>query len=220
MKGLKHYFSTCLNDLSVLGKQVVQSYFGTKPKYSYFNGCSQGGRQGYEIAQKFPLAFDGIAASAPPVNWSYLMPGGMWAQTKMFNLGEWIDSCELSALTNQAIKHCDGNDGVIDELISDPDNCTFDPFTMVGKKLTCPGSPPVTISKNAAELMNADWYGWKDSNASFMHRPAIFEAPLVSSGVQVVNSIFKSLNVTLGLADTIRGTNGKLIGKPFKMVGM
>jgi hypothetical protein len=135
------------------------------------------------------------------VNWTWLMPGGMWAQTKMHELGEFIDSCELSALTNEAIKHCDGNDGVMDGLISDPDNCEFDPRTMIGKKLTCPGSPPVTISKNAAALMYSDWTGWKESNASFMHRPAIYEAPLVSSGISVVNSIFKSVNVTLGMSN-------------------
>jgi hypothetical protein len=77
-RGLEHYASTSLEDLASLGKQITKEFYGKSPKWSYWNGCSQGGRQGMMIAQKYPKAYDGIAASAAPVNWGPLMVAGFW----------------------------------------------------------------------------------------------------------------------------------------------
>lgn len=65
---LQDYASVGLNDMTILGKAITESYYGTKPKYSYWNGCSTGGRQGHMMAQRYPTAYDGIHASAPVVN--------------------------------------------------------------------------------------------------------------------------------------------------------
>jgi Tannase and feruloyl esterase len=218
MNALGHYASTCLNDLSIVGKAVARSFYGSGPQYSYWNGCSQGGRQGMMIAQKYPQAFDGIVASAPPVNWGYLMPAGFWSQMIMHELGVYINPCELSALTAAAIKACDGNDGVIDGLISDPDSCKFDPYTLVNSTADCLGAGRVTISKPAADLAYTGWNGVQKSNQTYMHRPATHEASLVSSGVPILNTLLTYANVSLGLADRTCRSDGTCVGKPFKMV--
>jgi feruloyl esterase len=49
----------------VLAKQLIRSYYGQEIKYSYYTGCSTGGRQGMKEAQMFPDDFDGIIAGAP-----------------------------------------------------------------------------------------------------------------------------------------------------------
>ena len=53
------------HEMTVKAKQVIQAFYGTAPRFSYWNGCSTGGRQGLKAAQMFPDDYDGIIAGAP-----------------------------------------------------------------------------------------------------------------------------------------------------------
>jgi hypothetical protein len=107
--------STSVNYASVVAKSIIKSFYGQPPSYSYFTGCSQGGRQGMLLAQQYPEAFDGIAASAPGINWPQVFSGGLWGTFLMDKLGEFPPSCEIDAITDAALQACDGNDSVIME---------------------------------------------------------------------------------------------------------
>jgi hypothetical protein len=217
LQSLKHYASTSLNDLSILGKAITAQYYGRPANKSYWNGCSQGGRQGFALAQLHPDAFDGIAASAPPVDWEHLMPAGFWSQVTMHELGVWLDPCELQALTIAAVAACDPLDGVTDSIISDPDNCHFDPYSLVGTTASC-GWRRVTISREAAILAHAGWDGMRASKQKFMHRPMNRESAFVSSGDPRLFGLITSLNLSMGLTDVVDAPNGGKIGRPMKMV--
>lgn len=134
---LQNLASVSLNDASIIAKDVINSYYGQRPKYSYFNGCSQGGRQGMMLAQRYPDAYDGIAASAPAINWAQFSVGDFWPSFVMDTLGEYPPSCEIDAITKASIEACDGIDGVVDNVISDPDACNFDPRSVVGNTINC-----------------------------------------------------------------------------------
>src|SRR5439155_27315944 len=54
----------------LFSKAVAAKYYGQKPAYSYWNGCSTGGRQGYLLAQELPKELDGILANAPAIYWT------------------------------------------------------------------------------------------------------------------------------------------------------
>jgi len=51
--------------MTVSAKQVIKSYYGKEPKYSYFNGGSTGGQQAIQEAQRYPEDYDGIVANIP-----------------------------------------------------------------------------------------------------------------------------------------------------------
>jgi hypothetical protein len=87
---IQDFASVCLDDAATLGKQVVKSYYGREQSYSYWNGCSQGGRQGYMLAQRYPGQYDGILATAPAVYWGQILMEFFWGQAVMNDLGKFV----------------------------------------------------------------------------------------------------------------------------------
>jgi hypothetical protein len=71
---LKDFAYVALGDAAIIGKSITNSFYGYGPKYSYWNGCSTGGRQGLMLAQRYPTAFDGILANAPAIYWPSFIP--------------------------------------------------------------------------------------------------------------------------------------------------
>ena len=51
--------------MTVVAKAIINVFYGSRPKFSYWNSCSSGGRQGLMEAQRFPADYDGIVAGAP-----------------------------------------------------------------------------------------------------------------------------------------------------------
>lgn len=80
---LQDFASIALDDAATLGKTVTEAYYGKAPSYSYWNGCSTGGRQGYMMAQRYPEQYNGILATAPAIYWNELMMQLFWPQVIM-----------------------------------------------------------------------------------------------------------------------------------------
>ncbi|KAI9683218.1 MAG: hypothetical protein M1822_006083 [Bathelium mastoideum] len=174
---LQDFAGVSLHEMAIIAKQVVESAYGTKPKYSYWNGCSTGGRQGLMMAQRYPKDYDGILALAPAINWDSMGVGEYYSQFIMNQLNYYPPRCELDAITAAAIGACDGLDGVVDGVISLPNECHFSPYSVVGKSFSCNGAN-ATISHNAATVVNAAWGGARNSNGSFLWYGLHQDAPL------------------------------------------
>ena len=134
------------------GKTLVGAYYGKAPQYSYFEGCSTGGREGLMEAQRYPYDFDGIVAGAPVNFYQPLNASQVWVLQRLFrdkfvgNLafdtnGDGIpDSLtKLTMLNNAVLAKCDANDGIRDGVIDDPLRCHFDPAVDLAGKM-CPGN--------------------------------------------------------------------------------
>jgi feruloyl esterase len=127
-----------LHDLAVVGKAVTAAYYGTEAKYSYWNGCSTGGRQGLSEAQRYPDDFNGILAAAPAINWQKFIPAEFWPQLVMLQEGDVLPQCKFDAFQAAAVQACDAvGDGVADGVIGDPSKCAFDPASLVGASTAC-----------------------------------------------------------------------------------
>ena len=110
----------------LLSKSVAKSYYGMKPAYNYWNGCSTGGHQGYVLAQELGNELDGVLANAPAMYWTRFQTAQMWGQIVMKDLnGGVIPAAKLSYATSKATATCDGNDGILDGIIDDPRTCTY-----------------------------------------------------------------------------------------------
>jgi len=154
---------------AIMAKSLIKAYYGRPPAFSYWNGCSQGGRQGLMLAQRYPTAYDGIAAGAPALQWNDLFPSMQWPQQFMAMLGAYPHACEFNAITADAISACDALDGLVDGVISDVDRClgTFDPFTTVGRAFHCAQEgQTMEISATAAAVVNATWQGIRDAKGA------------------------------------------------------
>jgi hypothetical protein len=122
---------------SQAAKAIVTAYYGEAPRYSYFDGCSDGGREGLQEAQRYPADFNGIVAGSPALMITEAMERFMWEARNGLDAqgNEVLPPEKLSLLHNAVISACDGRDGLVDGEIDDPRACQYDPA-----KLLCSGS--------------------------------------------------------------------------------
>ena len=141
--------------MTVTGKALTQALYNAAPKYSYFNGCSTGGRQGLMEAQRYPEDYNGIVSAAPAINWPKLMMQSIWSTAVMNAAKNPVPACKLQAATAAAIEACDAIDGVKDGVIENPASCNFDPKTLVGK----PAGTCGTFTEADVDVIKKLWEG-------------------------------------------------------------
>ncbi len=59
-----------IHETAVAAKALINAFYGEAPKFSYFTGCSAGGRQAMVAAQRYPADFDGVVAGSPGLDWT------------------------------------------------------------------------------------------------------------------------------------------------------
>jgi len=122
------YCFRAVHQTAVTAKEIIEAYYGNQPSYSYFVGCSTGGRQGLMEAQRYPQDFDGIVVGAPVLDFTGTMIWGIWNALALSDNGS-IPIDKLKILADAIYEKCDGEDGLVDGLINNPLDCTFDPAT-------------------------------------------------------------------------------------------
>ena len=108
---------------AVAAKALANAYYGRPVSYSYWNSCSNGGRQGLLEAQRYPDDFDGIVANAPWVDQTGFTMGAIWNQQALATAN--ITAGKLATLAKSVMAKCDAVDGLADGLIDDPRTCSF-----------------------------------------------------------------------------------------------
>src|SRR3954463_3805752 len=76
-----------VHETILLAKKLATSFYDATPKFSYWDGCSTGGREGVVSAQRYPDDFDGIVAAAPTLQWTQVMIKGLWNQSALDGAG-------------------------------------------------------------------------------------------------------------------------------------
>ncbi|MGW4111164.1 tannase/feruloyl esterase family alpha/beta hydrolase [Actinosynnema sp. NPDC004786] len=118
--------------VSMAAKRLIEEFYGDPPSFSYFGGCSNGGREGLLLAQRYPHDFDGIVAGAPVNYMSALLLYQAWLVRA--NTGAdgrpVLTADRLPALHDAVMRHCDHLDGLVDGQIDDPRRCDHDPAAL------------------------------------------------------------------------------------------
>lgn len=126
------YAYLAVHNTAALAKQIIKSYYGSDAKYSYWVGCSTGGRQGLMEAQRYPEDFDGYLIGAPVLKQSHEGMRGIWNAQAVSTGSGAVAYDKLQMLADAVYKKCDGpqpgGDGLQDGLITDPRKCRFDPL--------------------------------------------------------------------------------------------
>ncbi|KAI0836255.1 feruloyl esterase-like protein B precursor [Hypoxylon sp. FL0890] len=133
------------HELATLGKQFARNFFnvsGSNKIYSYYQGCSEGGREGWSQIQRFADQFNGLVTGAPAFRFSQLQTNHLSGGVIEEAIGYYPPPCELEKIVNLTIAACDGLDGRVDGVVSRSDLCklNFDYKTTIGQPYYCPAS--------------------------------------------------------------------------------
>ena len=137
---------------------LTQTYYGKSAERNYWNGCSTGGRQGFEMAQKYGHLFDGFLVGAPAMAWNRFVVGYMWPSVVINQyLGPaGLPPSKYNAANDAARAACDRIDGVADGIVNEPRLCKFD-----ARQLICQAGqdPSTCLLPIEAVVVNQIWKG-------------------------------------------------------------
>lgn len=150
-----HYF------VATAAKTLSQAFYDQPVSHSYFEGCSNGGRQAMMMAQNYPELFDGIVAGAPSQWYPDLLMWLLWTGKALTPSAPFgppsISVAKRAAITQRALQACDANDGLVDGQITNPRACTFDIDTMGPSGDGTLTADEVTVAKRMYGGTHRNW---------------------------------------------------------------
>ena len=140
-----------VHEMTVAAKAIIAARYGNEPKYSYWNGCSTGGRQALTEAQRYAADYDGIIAGAAAIYTTHLQGAQVWsAQAVHKDEAGYIPPAKYPILHAAVLEACDALDGVRDGVLENPTRCRFDPKALLCKDAdgpSCLTAPQVEAAR-------------------------------------------------------------------------
>lgn len=174
--------------VTVLAKQLIESFYGRPPEHSYFVGCSTGGREAMLMSQRFPTYFDGIVAGAPAMRTGHSNLATRTVTVALNQVatkdangraipGTAVSDSDRKSIIDGLLAACDARDGVKDGMIFDVLGCNFDPAA-----LTCAGAKTDgCLSQAQADAIKKGFAGPKDSRGQQVYPGFFFDTGLTST---------------------------------------
>jgi tannase len=140
-----------IREMSQLGKAFTKSFFNmtqsNETLYTYWQGCSEGGREGWSQVQRYADSFDGAIIGAPAFRWAFQQTQLLYPGVVEQTMGYYPSPCELQKIVNETIAHCDPLDGRVDGVVARTDLC-YTQFVegsnfsaLAGLPYSCPAAP-------------------------------------------------------------------------------
>ena len=97
---------------------LIERVYGARPRFNYFIGTSQGGREALTMAQRYPADYDGVTANVPIVGFSTLMLAPELIRIREKPQASWVTPAKVNAIRGEFMRQCDGLDGLADGIIN------------------------------------------------------------------------------------------------------
>lgn len=158
-----NFLYKAIEKVTVVGREIVNEYYGEPANYSYYVGCSTGGREGMIMSQRYPGYYDGIVSGAPAMRTNFSNLGTRWAAVSLNRAapldengdpvpGGGLSESDLWLLVDFFLDKCDKKDGIEDKMVFNIEGCNFNPADLIckGEKTeSCLTGKQVTAVKQA-----------------------------------------------------------------------
>ena len=177
-------------EVAALAKQIIAHYYAKPAAYSYFVGCSTGGREGMILSQRFPTTFNGIVSGDPamrtglsnlaiaqwiPVAYNEASPKDASGRPQ---IEKFLTDDDRKLFMGALMNRCDARDGVADGMIFDPIGCGFDPETLACK----PGKSEGCIAPEKIGAIKKAFDGPKNHYGTQVYPGFLYDAGIAMKG--------------------------------------
>jgi feruloyl esterase len=153
-----------VHEMTIAAKAIINARYGNNPKYSYWNGCSTGGRQALVEAQRYAADYDGIIAGAAAIYTTHLQGAQVWsAQVVHKDEASYIPPPKYAVLHAAVLEACDELDGVKDGVLENPTKCHFDPQKLSCSNVTKDADGPSCLTAPQVEAARQLYAGPRNS---------------------------------------------------------
>jgi hypothetical protein len=180
------------DEVTRAAKAIIAKHYGRAPARSYFAGCSEGGREGLMLAQRFPSHFDGILACAPGMHLPQAALAAL-ADSQIFArvaretgvtdavglplVNKAYSDEDLLLVSNAVLAACDRLDDVDDGLVQNFTRCTSALVVPQLKAITCTGAKtPQCLTASQIAALDQVIAGAKLPDGRLMYAPRIWDA--------------------------------------------
>src|SRR5262245_31920536 len=163
---------------------IIERAYGERPRFNYYIGTSQGGREALTVAQRYPADYDGIAANVPIVNFSTLTLAPALIRIHERPAANWLPPAKVNAIRGEFMRQCDRLDGRVDGVVNNYMACRaiFDvtqdaPNRQPWAGKRCPGGIDPNPADTSAAACLTDG---QISTLQFVYTRYRFATPLVN----------------------------------------
>lgn len=177
-------------EVAGVAKKIIARYYAKSAAYSYFVGCSTGGREGMILSQRYPTVFNGIVSGDPamrtgrsnlaisqwiPVAYNQAAPKDAAGKPQV---DKFLTDEDRKLFMDSLMQKCDAKDGVADGMIFDPLGCDFDPAALACK----PGQSAGCIAPEKVAAIKKAFAGPKNSYGTPVYPGFLYDAGIATKG--------------------------------------
>jgi feruloyl esterase len=177
-------------EVAGIAKKIIAAYYTKPAGFSYFVGCSTGGREGMILSQRYPTVFNGIVSGDPamrtgrsnlaiaqwiPVAYNQAAPKDASGKPQ---IDKFLTDDDRKLFMDRLMKQCDAKDGVADGMISDPLGCDFNPAVLACK----PGQAEACIAPEKIAAIQKAFAGPKNGYGTQVYPGFLYDAGIAMKG--------------------------------------